>query len=240
MDHALLKLMHETEDSWWYRGRIAVARTAFRCSRIEKRATALDLGAGYGGMIHFLKTYVDSVDAFEPDRIAEQELSRRGYRHVYTDTTQALVEPHDIIGLFDVLEHIEDDEGMLICLREALTEGGALILTVPAYQWLWSVHDERNRHFRRYRAGELRQKIVKAGFEVRFVSYWNAVLFPIAVLVRLFGFAGESSLSSGGLVNAVLLQLVRLEANIMRMVPLPFGLSIVAVAVKRECPGPHR
>lgn len=234
MDHALLKLMHETEDSWWYRGRISVVRSALRRARTPKRDTALDLGAGYGGMCALLKEYAESVDAFEPDQEAAQELARRGYRHIYTDTAQALAEKHDIIGLFDVLEHIENDEDMLVRLHDSLTEDGVLVLTVPSYQWLWSAHDERNRHFRRYRARELRRKLVESGFEVRVISYWNTVLFPVAALMRVLGIAGESSLSPSSFINTILLQLIRLEAFITRVVSLPFGLSLVAIAVKKK------
>lgn len=233
MDHALLKLMHDTEDSWWYRGRINVVRAALCRAHIEKRNTALDVGAGYGGMCAFLKDYADSIDAYEPDREAMRELARRGYRHIYIDITQALREKHDLIGLFDVLEHIENDEEMLIRLHDALDEDGVLVLTVPAYEWLWSAHDERNRHFRRYRARELRRKLVESGFEVRVVSYWNTALFPVAALARLFGIAGESALSPGSGINAILLRLIRLEAFMMGIMSLPFGLSLVVVAVKR-------
>ena len=234
MEHALLKLMHETEDSWWYRGRISIVRAVLRRARIGRLGTALDIGAGYGGMLSFLKNYADSVDAYEPDSEAMIELSRRGYRRVYTDVAQALAEKHNIIGLFDVLEHIENDEDMLIRLHDTLVEDGALILTVPAYRWLWSIHDERNQHFRRYSARELRRKLVESGFEIRFVSYWNTVLSPVAVLARLGGIAGESGLSSGNLINAILLQFIRLEALIIRIASLPFGLSLVAVAVRKK------
>lgn len=234
MDHALLKLMHETEDSWWYRGRISVVRSALRRAHTPKRNTALDLGAGYGGMCSLLKDYAESIDAFEPDREAMRELAHRGYRHIYTDVTQALAEKHNIVGLFDVLEHIENDESMLNRLHDSLAEDGVLILTVPAYQWLWSAHDERNRHFRRYRACELRQKLVESGFEVRVISYWNTVLFPVAALMRMLGIAGESSLSPNSFINTILLQLIRLEAFITRVVSLPFGLSLVAIAVKKK------
>src|SRR3989344_3060442 len=122
MEHALLKLMHETEGSWWYRGRIIVMQTALQCARIQKRGRALDLGAGYGGMFSFFRQYADRVDAFEPDQIAMQELSRRGYTRVFSDTESALAQQHDIIGLFDVLEHIEDDKGMLVRLHDSLSE----------------------------------------------------------------------------------------------------------------------
>lgn len=226
--------MHDTEDSWWYRGRISIIRVALRRAHIERMDTALDLGAGYGGMRALLKDYAESVDAFEPDREAMQELAQRGYRRVYTDVEQALAEKHDVIGLFDVLEHIENDENMLTRLHDSLTEEGALILTVPAYRWLWSSHDERNQHFRRYSARELRRKLVKSGFEIRFVSYWNTVLFPVAVLARLCGIAGEGGLSPGSVVNTILLQLIRLEALIIRIASLPFGLSLVAIAVRKK------
>lgn len=226
--------MHETEDSWWYRGRILIVHSALRRAGIEKQNTALDFGAGYGGMLSFLNGYADSIDAYEPDDEAVKELVLRGYRNIYSDSEQALTEKHDIVGLFDVLEHIENDEDMLTRLHDSLTEDGVLILTVPAYQWLWSAHDERNRHFRRYRVRELRLKLVESGFEVRVISYWNAVLFPVAVLARLCGIAGESGLSLGSGINAILLQLIRLEAFITRIVPLPFGLGLVAIAVRKK------
>jgi SAM-dependent methyltransferase len=104
-------------------------------------------------------------------------------------------EHFDVIGIFDVLEHIEDDEAVLTQIGKALVPGGGLLITVPQHQWLWSPVDEAARHVRRYSAAELQSKVIAAGFEIlRSTSFVSFLL--LAMLAARLGSrkpAGEAA-----------------------------------------------
>ncbi len=93
----------------------------------------------------------------------------------------------DVTGAFDVIEHIVDDEGVLRGMRAATRTGGGTIIAVPQHPWLWSHADEISRHQRRYRRGELEQKLLRNGFEVLFSSSFTALLLPLMAASRLKG-----------------------------------------------------
>jgi SAM-dependent methyltransferase len=92
----------------------------------------------------------------------------------------------DVIGAFDVIEHIEDDEAVLRGIHRALRPGGGLMITVPQHGWLWSSFDEVAHHVRRYSASQLRAKIEIAGFRVLFSGSYTFALLPAMLLSRLF------------------------------------------------------
>lgn len=91
----------------------------------------------------------------------------------------------DVIGAFDVLEHIEDDERALAAMRGALRSTGGVLLTVPQHPWLWSNTDKRALHVRRYRSGELEAKLERSGFSVLFSASYTALLLPLMAASRL-------------------------------------------------------
>jgi len=154
----------------------------------------------------------------------------------------------DVIGLFDVLEHLPNDRQVLRCLSDMLTPGGALILTVPAHNSLWSYFDEVSRHFRRYDLPELRQRLLEAGLDVDYASEFMMSIFPAVWLGRrLAGLrkrpnavgAPPSALSElhGAdlrivpFLNEILTWVLSAEAHIIsRAHRLPIGTSIIAVA----------
>lgn len=192
MERHQFELIHEAEDSWWYRGRAAVVTAAL--ARIPKVADALDFGAGFGAARALLSRFAERVYAFEPDTEASGALAARGYAGVEQSAEAALARRYGLIALLDVVEHIEDDAGFLRELHGALIPGGRIILTVPAYQWLWSPLDVHSRHYRRYTRRQLVGRLRAAGYRVEFASYWNTFLFPVAALVRLMGSAGRAVL----------------------------------------------
>jgi hypothetical protein len=134
--------------------------------------------------------------------------------------------------MFDVLEHMKDDYGFLARLRGSLTPEGRIIITVPAFPFLWSIHDELNHHYRRYTNRSLTQVLLRAGYRLEFMSYWNALLFLPAAVLRLAGRTGESALDGPIALNEFLLAIIRAETFMMRRTSLPFGTSLVAVARK--------
>ncbi len=229
MDQHQFTLLHDIEDSWWYRGRADIARGILE--RLPKSSRALDFGAGFGGMCSVLQGLATEVYAFEPDASTSESIYTRDYTGVYKTSQEALANSYDLIGLFDVLEHIEDDVEFLKDLKKSLTSNGSIVLTVPAYSWLWGPLDVASHHHRRYTRTMLRKTLTEAGYQIRYISYWNMFLFPIAALVRLLGSAGEQGLALRGVLNHLLVGLIHIERLLMRVCSLPFGLSVVTLAV---------
>ena len=226
----MLELLHRAEGSWWYRGRAAVVAAV--TAKFPRAESALDYGAGYGGMCAFLRTRSTHVYAYEPDPDARAIATTRGYDAVYSDADVTLSHVYDLAVMFDVIEHIEDDRAFLSRLHTVLSAGGTVVVTVPAFQWLWSEHDTKNMHHRRYTRALLVARLRDAGFKVSYAGYWNMTLFPIAALVRLSGRSGADALETNSIVNAILYGIVLIEAAVARYLPLPFGLSVIAVASK--------
>lgn len=233
MERAAFDLIRGIEGSWWYRGRAHVVKRILR-SAAQPFPHILDFGAGFGGMHALLSSFGQTVDGVEPDPEAGAEARRRGYRALYASLGET-AETYDLAGLFDVLEHMPDEDEFLGRLRARLAPGGHLAITVPAYGWLWSRHDTANRHFRRYTAPGLVRVLERNGFEMRYAGYWNASLLVPAIAVRfLGGRSGESALGLPRFANAALFGVIRMESRLIPYLSLPFGTGVVALA-RRAC-----
>ena len=232
MKKEAFKLLHDGENSWWYRGRkLAVEKVLSKFARSGGRI--LDFGAGFGGMSEALSGY-GTVFAFEPDKEAGAVAAEKGYAKIFSSPEEIFSgEKFRGIALFDVLEHMDDDSGFLKTARENLEDGGYIILTVPAYQWLWSIHDINHHHKRRYSRGEIIRLLKKEGFSVSYASYWNMLLFIPVAVVRLFGGTGESSFAMSKLADSVFYAVVFLESLLMPKIVLPFGTGLVVFAEKK-------
>lgn len=229
------------ETHWWYRGRAKIIRSVLNRFVLIKRNQLLDVGAGPGSNIGILKDFAENITALEPD----QELLRVG-KQLHPDTyfihgefpIDAPQKTFDVISLFDVLEHIKDDESALGAAHDLLTKEGMLVVTVPAYMFLWSEHDEIAHHFRRYTHKELRKRLESAGFRIEYISYFNTLLFlPIIFvrvlkkMVRIRTKRSDFSLTTG-FFNTALGQLFSLEASVLSKISLPFGVSLIAIVKK--------
>lgn len=178
------------------------------------------------------------VSAFELDAGARQAARARGFSVEAGALPEAhpfLQEAFDLIALFDVLEHVREDFESLVALRRQLRPGGLFILTVPAFPFLWSAHDARHHHFRRYRRGPLRHALLRAGFRVERISYFNTWLFPAIASVRLVKKALRSPGSDAEhlpplWLNGFLESLFSSERHFLLRGALPFGVSLVAMA----------
>ena len=217
-----------SEGSWWDSGRQAAIRAVLRGSFKH----ILDYGAGFGSQSRFLKTFGDEVSAYEPEANLQDELSTRGYAHVYRTPGEVFSHSFDLVALLDVIEHIEDDQQILKQVFGALRPGGTVIVTVPAYQWLWSKHDVKNMHFRRYSAASLRAVLERAGFSVTYIGYWNMTLLAPLCVIRFFGGTGAGGFELPRFFNTLVSALLRGEAFLMQYCRLPFGISLIARAQK--------
>ncbi|MGC8736953.1 MAG: class I SAM-dependent methyltransferase [Dissulfurimicrobium sp.] len=147
----------------------------------------------------------------------------------------------DVIGAFDMLEHIKEDQTVLIEIYRALRPGGGVILTVPQHPWLWSRQDEMACHMRRYTRSELIQKVAKAGFEVVYITSFVSLLLPFMWIsrrlrqrnckIKLFDPLAELKINP--FVNWILGIVMKLERIMIRLgVRFPFGGSLLLVARK--------
>jgi SAM-dependent methyltransferase len=145
-------------------------------------------------------------------------------------------EHFDVVGAFDVLEHIREDEAALRAIHCALRRGGGLVLTVPQHPWLWSRQDELACHERRYTAQELVGKLDRAGFKVRLCTSFVSLLLPLMWITRRLGTdpAKEDTMSElriGGTANRLLGSAMTVEFAALRMGLLfPIGGSLLIVA----------
>jgi SAM-dependent methyltransferase len=233
------------ERHWWYAGmrRVALAVLADALNG-QTGLRILDAGCGTGGTTIELRRFGNVVgvdlawEALEPAR-------GRGLRAVARASIEQLPfdkASFDVATSFEVVYHlgVASDMSALAEIRRVLKTGGLFMLRVPAHDWLRGEHDRLVHTRHRYSRDEVSSKLTAAGFEVERLSWANTVLFPPALLKRLLerssngndGTAGEPDLwQPPTAINAVLESAVAVEAlAIPRGVPLPFGLSLLAVA----------
>jgi SAM-dependent methyltransferase len=225
---------------WWHRARRELAAAELR-RRSDRMRVAVDAGCGAGGMLPVLVDLGASVVVgVEPStnglRVAARGRGRAKLVCAVAERLPLADARASALVSMDVVEHIDDDLAAITEYARVLEPGGTLLLQVPAYRWLWSRHDELVGHRRRYTARSLASAVRSAGLEVRRLSYYNAWLLPLAILVRrtplqrLVRDSGESASYVHPALNWVLLALCRLERAILRRATLPFGVSILLVA----------
>ena len=231
---------HEAEDRhWWYRGRRTVLERVLADLRLPARARILDAGCGSGrNMIEFARH--GTVTGIELSDTSVALARERGAGEVVEGSVLEMpfdADAFDLAASLDVIEHLQDDLQALRELRRVVAPGGSLLVTVPAYQWLWSGHDEINHHFRRYTRRSLQQVGEQAGWHQVRTTYFNSLLLPAAILLRVLDrFNRKTTESSLDLwvppapVNWLLERPLALEAAMIgRGGRIPAGLSLLAV-----------
>ena len=222
---------------WWYRARREVLAALIR-RRVcpPKGAAILEIGCGTGHNLAMLAQF-GRVDALEVDAgaraIAEKRLGRPVMSAPLPELKGVPNAHYDMIGAFDVIEHIADDAAAIASIARRLKPGGKLVVAVPAHQWMWSAHDRVNHHQRRYSKRALKRLIEASPLKLEAIGYFNSLLFPLAVAQRLGSrIAGEDS---GDLtlpprpVNYALERGFAAERLLIGRVPLPPGLSLFAI-----------
>lgn len=240
MERVIYERIQELEqDHWWFAGRRAILARLIGALGLPKDARILEAGCGAGGNLRLLSRF-GTVRAMEPDAPSRRYVAEHWGVQVddgaLPDGLPYEPASFDAVCCFDVIEHVDDDAGAVKALTGLLVPGGRFVATVPAYQWMWSHHDEQHHHKRRYTCRQVVELFESAGLEVEKASYFNAVLFAPAAVIRLaknlLGLKGADDAMPPRPLNALLSGLFSAEAGWLARGSLPFGLSIVIIGRK--------
>jgi SAM-dependent methyltransferase len=236
-----LTIAEVEDESYWFRHRNhAIANLVLRR---ELGGALWDVGAGTGVVAAHLQQRGISVVAVEPGPDGARFASERGLTTVICATLEQIALPERSIaavGLFDVIEHLEDPGELLATAARVLRDEGSLVVSVPAYQWLWSQTDVAAGHCRRYTLTTLDRDVLAHGFrrcEARYL--FHSLVLPVAIgrtLRSVVSKDPDAALEaakgelrpSARLVSAAIDAVLALEDLVDRVFPLPFGTSILA------------
>jgi SAM-dependent methyltransferase len=237
------KKYHDVETAhWWFKSRrkylLDLLKDAPKSSKI------LDIGCSSGIFLKDLEALGFTVENLFGIDISDKAITNckaNGIENAFVMDAQniTLNEKFDIIIASDCLEHLEDDVKALKNWNDLLKIGGKMYVFVPAFQSLWSYHDEINMHYRRYRKAELQSKLMDENLEIIKSSYWNFFLFLPVYLFRTITSSfqknktGEGDITIGNnLVNKALLNLIIFENKLLKIINFPFGVSAFCIAKK--------
>lgn len=248
-EESLFDELFAVEDRhFWFRARNTVIAAVLQRLPPVPGLRALEIGCGTGNTLRLLEQFCG------PANVVGMDLFGGGFRYARQRTTCPLVQgdmhqppfrsKFDLVAMLDVLEHQADDATALRATASVLRPGGKLLLTTPACMSLWSYADEFAGHRRRYRRDELEEKLCAAGFQIEYLTYYMAAMFPMVWLKRRLGsrirsqqatarerFLQDLRVVSG--VNGILRWMLEREALAIRVrLRLPFGASLLALAAK--------
>jgi SAM-dependent methyltransferase len=238
-DSEIQKLADYEEENWWFVGRRKiVSNFIMKYFKINPNLKILDAGSGTGKTTNYFKQIGD-VHGIERSSTGVIHCNKLGLKIVqgHLNYLPFAANTFDIITLLDVLEHIENDLEMLKKLKPLLKPNGKLIITVPAYQLLWTEHDIALSHFRRYTAKTLESVLKKADFQISRTSYFITALLPLIFSYKILLKFKKSKNNPQShshqfpeIINTMLQKIILFESKFLKKINFPFGASVICVA----------
>ena len=255
MEDIEYQLMAELQnDHWWFRGRRRIIEKIILSLKLPPNLNILEVGCGMGGNLKMLAKYgkVYALDSHEEAAKYAKSLNIEAEvaQVIIPDKNLAFITERkfDLIVLFDVLEHLGNADECLKVLHDALKPSGRIIVTVPAFQFLWSQHDISQHHKLRYGKKQLEQILDKSGFKVNYITFFNFWLFPLIATIRIGKKLAEPYFRNRSIkselkktyapLNAVLSAVFSSESWWIPACSLPFGVSLLAVCWKKQPDNP--
>jgi 2-polyprenyl-3-methyl-5-hydroxy-6-metoxy-1,4-benzoquinol methylase len=243
MDESVYHLHYQREEShWWFAARSTILREIIRrFGNVSPGDTILDIGCGTGALMKALSSTYNMV-GIDMSPLAVQYSRQRGLNALEMRVQDFPRDKYNVRAalLLDVIEHIDEDIEVLKNAAEIVRPDGRVIVTVPAYMWMWSAHDVLNHHKRRYTATTLRHALESAGLEVVKLTYYNTLLFPLAAIKKFLdrGKSIESASKSleqpSSVINTLFRMIFAAERHVIQSMRMPFGVSILAIARPKE------
>jgi len=236
-----LQMASVEREHWWFQGRRAIISNVISKMDLPQNPVILEAGCGTGGNLETLSKS-GATYAFEMNDGALNVARKNAYgteihRGQLPDAVPFPERQFDLICMFDVLEHIADDVMAIEKLSQKLAPDGYFFVTVPALPMLWSAHDVKLHHHRRYVRRQLIEVMQQAGLAVSWASYFNFTLLPVAVASRLYaklrGIRPAGDQLPPVLINQVFAKILSMEKHVLFPGRLPIGLSLAAVARRR-------
>ena len=227
---------------WWFVARRKLLKSILSSFNLPKKPITLDIGCGAGSNLKALASMGLYVIGLDQSTYALSLVRRKGEFPLLAGDLNKLPIKTKSIGLIialDILEHIDNDLNAIRELYQVLRKGGILILTVPAFNFLWGTQDVVTGHKRRYLRKEIANKLREVGFEISRSSYFNFLLFfPILMarrMIHLLGLkiASENEINSP-LINFLFKAIFSMEVYVFKYFSFPFGVSILCIAKKRD------
>ncbi|WP_417913876.1 class I SAM-dependent methyltransferase [Candidatus Electronema sp. JM] len=228
------------ETHWWFSARRLIIEQMLDALKLKENSKILEIGCGTGANLKLLEKY-GQVSATEIDSYALNYTRKFFHGNLrqgsLPDNTPFFGEKFDLICMFDVIEHVENDMAALSNISNFLSSNGMVFITVPAYQWLYGEHDRINHHYRRYTVGRLKKLTNNSGLRIIRAGYFNTILFPIALFLRIFERIKGGKIVSeitvpANIINKIFYRIFSAEKFILPSHSFPYGLSAFAIMEK--------
>lgn len=233
------------EKYFWFQNRNLLILWALK-KHFPQASSFLEIGCGTGFVLSAIKNHFPHLKVFGSEMVSH------GLQHAFKRAPDVVLfqmdarripfsQEFDIIGAFDVLEHIQEDKMVLQQMNKALQPNGGILITVPHHPFLWSTVDKSSGHFRRYTAKELKRKVQAAGFQILYVTSFVTLLMPLIFISRLLksrnskNYDPLSEFKIGDFTNRLLQKILDLERKIIELgLRMPMGSSLLLIGKKIE------